>query len=440
MAKRIGPGEKIKRLRLAMGLTQDALTKDELSKSIVSMIESNKRNLTWHTAQIIADCLNVYYERLGQKITAEYLMETEEDEARRTIKEDIKHLQEVIDKGNVDQQLLENTFDKILNHIKTWGLEKELADFKIIRGNFYYHNYQYNEALTEYLDVLEYALRSNDHGLTARMYNSIACVYKLQMNLDTALIHYVKAYDTARVYKPKDEAKRKVLALYNQILCYRLMKRYDLALSHINLLRGLKWDDPYFKVILDKTLLIEGSTYRDIGNYEKALKTYDKLQNNERELNKETLFLLYDNYAELFLLQKKPREALVFVHKANEIKKEVNINYLPDLYLMEAKCYSILKDYDLVVSLLENALHLAHRVGKERVILDMHFAFADLYLKTKDYETALAHLETAEKTIIEKDLSTYKADLYSFYSNIYLKLGDDKKVEEYLIKMRRSFL
>ncbi|WP_026476944.1 helix-turn-helix domain-containing protein [Alkaliphilus transvaalensis] len=440
MAKRVGPGDKIRRLRLAMGLTQDALTNDELSKSIVSMIESNKRNLTWKTAHIIADCLNVYYERLGQKITAEFLMETEEDEARRTIKEDIDHLQQVINKGNVDQHLLENTFDKILSHIKEWGLERELAEFKVVRGTFYYQNYQFNESLAEFLDVLEYSLRTNDHQLTGKMYNNIGNVYKMQLSLDTAIIHFVKAFDTARVYQPADKDKRKVLAIYNQVLCYRQLNRYDLALSHLNILRDLKWDGPEHKVILDNALLVEANTYRDIGNHEKALRLYDRLQNNEKELDKETLFLLYDNYAELYVSQNKPEKALKYIQKANELKNVVDMAYIPALYLLEAKCYSLLENYDLVVSLLENALHLSDKVGKQQVLLNMHFAFADLYLKTNDYETALAHLETAEKTIIEKDLKIYKAELYSFYSNIHLRLGEIEKAEEYLVKMRKNYL
>ena len=80
-------GEKIKQLRMDIGLNQDDLTNDEITRSLISMIENNRRSLTHNTAKIIATTLNQYYSNLGKHITAEYLLETKPQQAERLIRE-----------------------------------------------------------------------------------------------------------------------------------------------------------------------------------------------------------------------------------------------------------------------------------------------------------------------------------------------------------------
>jgi len=92
MKEILSPGDKIKLHRTKLNLTQEHIIDDTISKSLISMIEQDKRNLTERTAKIIAGRLNKYYESMGQSgqtVTPENLMETEEEQMKRLILENI---------------------------------------------------------------------------------------------------------------------------------------------------------------------------------------------------------------------------------------------------------------------------------------------------------------------------------------------------------------
>ena len=85
-------GARIKKLRTDLGLKQTDITSDKVSKSLICMIETNRRSLTYQTAVAIAEELNKHYGPLGKMISVEYLMETEEDRARKEVNEKLKKL------------------------------------------------------------------------------------------------------------------------------------------------------------------------------------------------------------------------------------------------------------------------------------------------------------------------------------------------------------
>ncbi|WP_026478863.1 helix-turn-helix domain-containing protein [Alkaliphilus transvaalensis] len=430
------PGEKVKHLRMAMGLTQEDLVNDCLTLEIVSMIEKNKENLTWKTAGLIADSLNNYYKATGKEITAEYLMEVSEEEARDNIKQDIDKLQRVIDSGHVDESFIYNTFEEVMDTVKMWGFKEELVELQLLRGDYYYYSYQYNEALQDYLDVQEYYMKNEDYSKVARMYIILGTVYQMQMLIDTAIIYFVKAEDIVRTYETNNRQKIIAQSLFNRIICYSQIKRYDLVFSHIELLKSLKWDDPIFKNYYDQALLIEANTYRDLDKYMKAAKIYDVLLLKKFQLDKDTLFLVYENYSVLHRKQGNIDMALEYIQKALEIKEEVNINYRPALYLYQAQCCKLPEEYEKIKKFLENGLTLSEWVSKQHMVIDMHFAFVELYLKMQDVEEVLKHLQEVERLLIEKDFKPRMYDLYSYYIELYTGLGDVTKVLEYTKKIR----
>ncbi len=433
-------GEKIRQLRKAIGLKQEDITNEELSKSLISLIEKNKRNLTKNTANIIADSLNKYYKQVGKEITPEYLLETEEDQIKKTIQKDLEYLQKIINSDDVEEKLVHTAFEKVMGLVTQWGLKEELVELKILRGNFYYNNYQYNEALKDFFEVLNHSIQATDYGQIARMYNALGSVYQMQMMTDTAIVHFVQAYDTADINNTTNKDKVKVHSVFNQILCYYNITRYDLALNHINKFKELKWEDPLYKVFNNQVILMEANTYRDLKNFDKAIKLYDRLKHEEEELDKETLFLLYENYSVFFRQQGKMDKALDYINKAFTMKDHVDVNYIPALYLYQAKCYHLLEDNKKVVALLEQGLRLAELVSKNYIVIDLHFAFAEIYIELKDFSSALCHLQEAEKVIEEKDMNSKKHDLYSFYCDVYWGMGDEIKAKTYLNKIRKSYL
>ncbi|WP_026477304.1 helix-turn-helix transcriptional regulator [Alkaliphilus transvaalensis] len=436
----LSAGEKIKKLRCDLGLKQDDITNEEVTKSLVSMIENNKRSLSWNTARIIAGCLNRYYSTLGKEITPEFLMETEEDQARKIIEKEIADMQPVIKTSNVDEKLVDRSFEKMMDLANSWGLEKEIADLYILKGDYYYHSYQYNKGLKFYSDALEYYMGAKDYGKVGQIYNSIGISYLMMMLYDQALIYLTKAYDMAQEHATNNQAKRKAIATFNLILCNRYLQKHDLALQYISLYKDLKSEDPSINHYLDKVLLIEANTHRDLKNFERAEKLYMRLLNRKEKLEVNTLFLVYENCAELYRELNRPEHALDHIDKAFEFKDRVNENYLPSLYLQQAKCYMLLGENERIMPILNNGLMLAERVAKKDLIINLHFAAVQAYISMKDYQNSLIHLQKAERMILDQNIETKKNELYSFYVEVYFLLEENQKSMEYVAKMRGDYL
>lgn len=51
-------GEKIKRLRIQLNLTQEELQTENVTRGLISMIETNKRDVTYATAVKLVDKFN----------------------------------------------------------------------------------------------------------------------------------------------------------------------------------------------------------------------------------------------------------------------------------------------------------------------------------------------------------------------------------------------
>ncbi len=436
----LSAGEKIKKLRCDLGLKQDDITNEEVTKSLVSMIENNKRSLSWNTAKIVANCLNRYYANLGKEITPQYLMETEMDQARRIIGEEIEKLQPIIKANSVDEKLINRSIQKMVELANQWGLKKEVADLHVLRGEFYYYSFRYNSALKDYSHALEYYLEGKDYGEVARMYNFIGAAYHMMMLVDQAIIYYTKCYETAVEYETDNINRLKVESVYNLILCYRKINKYDMAIQQINIFKELKWDDPLFHFYNDNVMLVEANTYRDLKNHERAEKLYQRLLNKKERLEPNTLFLVYDNLTVLYREIGEIGKALEYIDMAFELKNRVELVYIANLYLQQAKCYMAIGESEKVLKILSNGLIIAEKVAMKDIVVELHFASVQMHLKLKDYYSALNHLQKVEKFILENNIKDKTSELNSFFIEVYFALEETNKCMEYVTRMRHDYL
>ncbi|WP_026478399.1 helix-turn-helix domain-containing protein [Alkaliphilus transvaalensis] len=432
----LNSGEKIRQLRKAMDLKQDDLTSDEITKSLISMIESNKRNLTWKTAYIIARNLNKYYATLGQNITPEYLMRAEEDDARQDIRKNIDELKEAVKTGALDEKLIHHNFKQLAESIIKFNFKDELMEFKILRGTFFYNNDQYQEALKDYLDALSYANEIKAFNKVAWLHILIGKTYKMQSLVDTAIIHFIKSLDITCINESYDSEKIKAYSNFNLVICYEIKRRHDLIFSHINSFRKLNWNDPEFKIFSDRLELIEANTYRVIGNYIRAAAIYDKLL-EAKGLDLETMFLIYQNYTLLALEEGNAQKGLEYNAKAKNLKEQIDISQQSALLLYEARCYNLLEKHKKVFELLEFAVKLVERVPNKHLIVDIHFALIEAFMQYKDFCKVETYLNEVEKIIFKKELKNRVSELNSYYIDYYIEIGDRKKAREYS-KMIRS--
>ncbi len=434
------PGEKIKKLRLNLGLKQDDITNEAVSKSLISMIERNKRGLTWNVANSIAKSFNRYYKNMNKKITAEFLMETEEDRIKKEIKEELSLLKDLIDSENVDKKVMNTLFDKVLISINQLKLKKEKAEFLFLRGEFNYITYDYKEAINDFTEVLVYYIEGKIYSEIANVYNYLGACHQMLMTLDQAINYYVKAYDITVENNTSNREKIWMETTCNLIVCYRKMKRYDLAIHYINRFKGTKCkEQKLYKQINGSIMLLEANTYRDMSNFVKAEQIYNKLLEVKEELTDELLFMTYDNYAILLLDKGRVDSAVNKVSKAYELFDKVKPYNRLGLIFTKSKCYMKSGRLSKLYETLQEGLTLAEEVNHIEMIINFHFAYTQTYIYNMDYGNALNHLGIVEKYIKQYDIKTKVNDLNIFYAEIYCKEGKAEKSVEYMLKVRKDY-
>ncbi len=363
----------------------------------------------------------------------------EEEQIKSRINLEVKNLREKITalkhEATDDEYLA-----KLLDLAKKWGLKKEIAELQIVKGEYFYYQYNYNNAIKEYLRALAYFLEQKQFEQVARMYNFIGNSYYMQMMINQALIYYTMAYNTAISHRSINNETVKTEAIFNQILCYRYIHRHDMALQYINELKE-KSDKATLCINDGKLTLVEANTYRDLKDYEKAEDLYNQLLNNSQPLDCNTLFLAYLNCGTLYQELGEVEKALEYCNKAYELKDEVKQSYVPNIYLCYAKCKFMLGKSEESLKDLEEGIKLAVKMNKDSLIVDFHFTIVLVYMRLKqNYNEALKHLKEVEKIILNKNIKSKQEKLYAFYSEIYLMMEDKEKSIEYLHKMQKNYL
>ena len=138
------PGQRLKEARKKLGLKQDDLAGENMSKNYISMFENGKRRISIINAAYFADILNNKAEEKGIKlnVTASYFVKNEKDIAREKC---IDWIDKILDKEA----------DKIQNEEKKNMIQKFLNPC----------NGKSNAFITCYLDAAKWRARNRETGL-----------------------------------------------------------------------------------------------------------------------------------------------------------------------------------------------------------------------------------------------------------------------------------
>lgn len=408
----LSPGAKIKRLRKSIGLRQDHLTNEEITRSLVSMIENDKRPLTHKAALIISDALNQYYKNLGKRITPEYLMESETEQAEKMIHLKFKKMQCVLKKGDLNnEEEIKADFDYLINMSKHWNLENTLAFLLWERGKFYYDRQQYNRALDDFLKGINYYIRHDEYNTTVTLYCLIgSCHYHLTL-YDQALLYYNRAYEMITENSVDHGPKKMMRLLLDQTLCYSKLKRYDKILKLIGEFKELNY---YTDECYSEILLIEANTHRDLGNFQRAIMLYDKLLTKFDKLPAKIHMLVYENYAELHEKDRNNELSLIYFQKAQLYGEDLGEGHVARLLYKEAKCHLTLNQTTEAIARARRGISLAETENTPiELRLELHRLLIDIQFQQGNREEAHKELTKLEGLINQIDISSKEIVSYA---------------------------
>lgn len=429
----LSTGEKIRQLRLDLGLNQEDLTNDEITRSLISMIENNKRSLTRKTAKVIASTLNQHYKNLGKEITPDYLLESEEEQAERLVKERLQEIQKLLNSSAPGSEAaVDRHINKLIDFAQEWELESIIPELIESRGRFYYKTYLFTEALIDLFKAQEYYLKQQRYDKIVSLYNLIGVVHNELGLYEQAIIYFDQCDLVLEQNKPSNYNKIKMLSTYNRTLAYRHLKKYDLSLKEICKFKQLDYHE---EKIYHQLLVMEGNTYRDLKNYDKAIKIYEKLLKKGTKLNPYVLFLVYDNYADIFYHKKEYEKCLEYKQLAlNFSYHSEPINTIKTLYMV-AKVNLHLKEYDQSVTQIHKAMLLAETVNNFKVLFELQLLLIEIHIIKKEYAVAERSLQKLESFVVEHQLMENISDVYAYSTRLYLEMENREKSQLYLTRL-----
>lgn len=226
----ITAGEKLKDIRKRYKIKQYELSGNELTRNMISMIETNKAGLTKNTAEILLK--NIY--RLCEKksipcdVTLEYLLESDEIQAKKICDSFIKLL------NSNPSKVFENEFETSLSEIQklldTYKLRDKKLTIYLKLSDIYNNSRDFYKA---YLYSLRAFENYNDLFNNPELINLII---KLT-NYCNRLKKYKEALNFSKlayIYMPNLPKDKAYKLKFNTIRAYKNLKDYDLALKTID--------------------------------------------------------------------------------------------------------------------------------------------------------------------------------------------------------------
>lgn len=266
----LSPGDKLRLLRKKYKLKQEDVSGNQITRNLISEIETNKATLTKSTAEIIFANVNALSKKLKFDVTEtiDYLMEDELAQANKILDEYINDLKSVF-------PYKDRTFAKKLKKVESFLIKWDIKDKKIqiyeLAGDYfssindYYKGILYYEKAFNLMDKLNCTQAllsilkkmSRIYTYTNKHAESIECC-------QFALDHFP---DMSNYYK--------ALFLYNSCFPLKKLKQYNKVIKNLEIAENYIDKDN-----LDKLTEIwnnKGYCFLLLKDYNSALKIFIKL-------------------------------------------------------------------------------------------------------------------------------------------------------------------
>lgn len=328
----LSPGDKLRLLRKKYKLKQEDVSGSQITRNLISEIETNKASLTKSTAEIIFANVNALSKKLKFNVTEtiDYLMEDQLSQANKILAGYINDLRSIF-------PYKDRTFSKKLKEIESFLIKWDIKDKKIqiyeLAGDYfsstndYYKGALYYEKAFNLMDKLVCTPEllgilkklSKVYTYTNKHLESVECA-------EFALDHFP---DMPNYYK--------ALFLYNSSISLKRLKQYN------KIIKNLEEAENYLdKDNLDKLIELwnnKGSCFLDLKEYNKALDIFIKIfKLVDNKTNMDKFMMAITNLIESYI-------GINDMENANKYL-EIALNNLPD-YLSNNSEYAPEVCYEL---------------------------------------------------------------------------------------------
>ncbi|EHJ00607.1 helix-turn-helix domain protein [Clostridium sp. DL-VIII] len=400
----VAPGEKLKRIRKILHITQEELSKDICSKNNISLIENGKQKISPSLANAISKKFNeAAKEKRGidiKLITADFLMKDENEQANDIFKDVIAELKKI-----EAINLFELKFLKAEDIIKNYNVTDEnKIELYRLAADFYYYKHKYSTSDIMCDIALKICIDAKKIEEEANLY-----VYKSRNNIfSDKHLHALQQLGFAEELNNSivnDELS--IMILYHKALAYKKLGQYDTALKYFKKLK--KFEIKNQKILL-KIKMVYANCLNELHEFEEAEKEYFEILDIN---NKDFVGLAYRNLAELYFYKKRYKDAAKYIKDAMVYLIDNKKNYLNDALYIAGKTLRYINE-DVEIYLLQ-ALEICERDDREnlKLIQNIINELILLYIEREDEKNI--NLIVAKAKELNIDCNLIYAELIKYY-------------------------
>lgn len=411
-------GEKVRKLREQLDLNQEDLQTEKVSRGLISMIETGKRDVSYATAIKLAEKFKQKADKLNiiLNVDADYLMRSPNEDAEMYCLGQLKD--DEISQGKINEILqLSEEYDLVSIRAKTY--------FKMGQINEEKKNYE--DACKNYEDAIKiYKTMGKDKEL-GQIYLRMGISKGKNLQHEVAIVYFNLSQYYSFVY---DDKKIQQSSLYNLANAYFYSNKIDMSLETVEkYLEVSDESDPFYNFGFNT----KASCYELRGDYDRAIDTYNVLLTKISDNKNPVLGYIYNNLGLNYCHKDDFKESLKYFEKAEKFKMEFNKSTLSHSLIEKSNIFLKQNLYTDAIKTIDLGLNYAIEYNDIEYLIKGYYASADIYDKLND----LINLENVYIKLVELlKINNDKIKLKSIYDKMalmYLKQDKPNFCQKYLL-------
>lgn len=423
------PGEKIKKVRKAIGASQQDIAGAKITRNLVSQIENGKTKLVTSTAEIICDNIMEFINNKAIKefnITPEWLLEDIETQINNIAETYLNELRKL--RVSTNNENFKEVVEDVENFINKCDISYKLkAEIYEVISDIYFNYNDYNTSILKLQNSLDIITREKDYEESLRLMLNLST--KVYINSGDALQQLMAMHSALNLYtynrlNNKDLLKK---IYFNFSLYYSEINMHDKSIEYLDkLLREFTLS---IKEELDVKLL-KANCYEEVKEYILAEKMYLAVLDISLKVSNSTVTSkIYNSLGTLYRLMGKNENSLKYIGYSLEIKDIEKRNYAKTLYYA-LENYIEMDNEELVIKNYSGSLNFIDKVNNGSLYYNIASKLYDYFNIKGQYEIIFNLLRKIEINIKRKIITDKDVVNLFFKTSYELKAYDISKSEE----------
>jgi tetratricopeptide (TPR) repeat protein len=437
MNKVLTPGQKIKEIRNELGLNQQDIVGDQITRNMISLIENDKSNLSSAVARIISENINQICKARGLSYSVDenYLLESTEAQINRIAEDFIKYL----DSSDVRYD------NELLNKIK--DIDSLFVDYSVPSIEFGVY-FKIGRALgdrKDYLTSYAYYIRALENNTAslgsidgARLLSDLGYTC-LRLNRSDEALKYI----SLALYYLDDTVSRLYFILhYNAALAYKKEALYDYAFNEITIIEetctGISSEDMF------DVYSLKANCFEAVKRYEESLTVHEMLYSSIDNDNIESKLFALGNMLDIYSLLNDTKSMSETLDKSEEFLDKYKFwdspNYSSDIYNQFGNAYFKLENYKRSLEYYLESMQAAKASNETSILSTSLNRIVDIYALDNNLED-IATVKNLVIQYISEDLISL--DNLVIYKLIKLytdknDIGSINSILEFILNNKRK--